>query len=87
MQRVQDEAPPLSDEQQDWIANNAAAQRERHADIVEEMEALAPQRDAWIDAFFGRIQTRGFNHNGDARTVIDEEELPEKPDRPFKVVF
>jgi hypothetical protein len=87
MDRVQDNAPPLSDEERDWIAKNAAAQRERHEKIVAEMEALAPQRDEWIDGFFGRIQTRGFNHNGDARTKIDKDELPEKPDRPFKVVF
>ncbi len=87
MDRVQDQAPPLTDEEQDWIAKNAAAQQERHAAIVSEMEALTPQRDAWIDAFLNRIQTRGFNHNGDARTVIDKDELPKKPDRPFKVVF
>jgi hypothetical protein len=87
MKRVQDKAPPLSDDKKDWIVQNAAAQRARHTKIVAEMEALAPQRDAWIDAFFGRIQTRGFNTNCDERKVIEKDELPQKPDRPFKVVF
>ncbi len=87
MDRVQDQAPPLTREEQDWIAKNAAAQRKRQAAIVSKMDALAPQREVWIDGFFERIQTRGFNHNGDALTKIDKDELPKKPDRPFKVVF
>ncbi len=87
MDRVQDQAPPLTDEERDWIDRNAAAQKTRHTEIVEAMTALAPKRDAWIAAFLERIQTRGFNHNGDALTKIKKGDLPEKPDRPFKVVF
>ena len=87
MKRVQTEAPPLTEEEKDWIARNTAAQRERHDAIVAEMEALTPERDAWIDGFFERIQTRGFNTNCDERQLIDKDELPEKPDRPFKVTF
>ena len=52
-----------------------------------EMDELAPQRDHWIAEFFDRIQRWGFNFNGDQRRKISKEELPAKPDRPFKVNF
>lgn len=87
MDRVQDQAPPLTEEEKDWIAKHSAEQNSRQEKIIAEMDALAPERDAWIDAFFERIQTRGFNHNGDALTKIGKDDIPEKPDRPTKVVF
>jgi len=87
MDRVQDQTPSLTEEEQEWIAKNVAEQQARHAKIVAEMVALAPERDAWIDAFFGRLQTRGFNHNGDALTKIDKDDIPKRPNRPFKVNF
>ncbi len=36
---------------------------------------------------FERIQTRGFNYNCDQLRKILKDELPVKPDRPFKVVY
>jgi hypothetical protein len=51
------------------------------------MQAISPQRDAWVDAFFDRIQTRGFNYNCDQLRKINEDEIPIKPNRPFKVVY
>ncbi len=87
MTRVQDQAPRRTDEENDWISKNLTQQEERHAKIVKEMEALAPQRDVWIDEFFQRLQTRGYNYNCDAVRVIDKDDIPKKPNRPFKVVF
>jgi hypothetical protein len=87
MDRVQDEAPVLTDEEQAWIDRNAAEQEQRHADIVTEMERIAPQREGWIDGFLERIQTRGFNYNCDLLRKIPDEEMPKKPKRPFKVNF
>ena len=87
MKRVQDQAPPPTEEERQWIEKNSAAQKKRHAAIVEAMDALSPQREAWIDGFLERLQVRGFNYNGDALVTIDKDDIPEKPNRPFKVVF
>ena len=87
MRRVQDDAPSLDRNSQEWLERNVAEQEARRATIETEMDELAPQRDHWIDEFFDRIQRWGFNFNGDQRRKISKEELPPKPDRPFKVNF
>ena len=55
--------------------------------IVARMEALGPERDQWIEAFFVRLKTRGFNYDGDRLRQILDEEIPKKPDRLHRVVF
>lgn len=85
--KVQDKAPPANAEQQAWIDSCAEEQRARHLQIVADMDALAEQRDRWIDEFVDRIQTLGFNYNCDEKRLIPEDEAPQRPDRPFKVVF
>ncbi len=87
MSQVQDDAPPIDSDGQEWLERNVAEQEARRAAIQAEMDKLAPQRDRWIDEFFDRIQRWGFNFNGDQRRKISREELPAKPDRPFKVNF
>jgi len=87
MKKVQDQIPPLNDEQRAWHQDNLKQQKERHEKIVADMDQLSDQRDIWIDEFLQRIQERGFNYNCDALREIPAEEVPEKPDRPFKVVF
>ena len=87
MTKLQDQAPPMSPEQLEWLKANLEQQKLRHADIVAEMENLALQRDKWIEEFLERIQALGFNYNCDARRKIPKAELPSRPDRPFKVVF
>ena len=87
MKRVQSEAPGPTDEEKDWIDRNATEQRDRYTRIIAEMERIAPDRDAWIDGFLERIQTRGFNYNCDLLREIPDEEMPKKPARPFKVNF
>ena len=73
--------------EEEWLKEEMAEQVARHKEIVTAMEALAPQRDIWYAEFFERIQARGFNHDGDARTKIRPEDLPVKPARPHKVVY
>ena len=87
MKRVQDEAPSLSDQQREWLERNLAEQRERHEKILAEMDQLSGQREIWVAEFLERLQTRGFNYNCDALRKIPAEELPVRPDRPFKVNF
>jgi hypothetical protein len=87
MAKVQDDAPELNAQQREWMDRNLDEQKIRHTKIADDMESLSPQRDIWVDGFLERIQTRGFNYNCDALRIIADEELPEKPNRPFKVVF
>ena len=87
MSRVQDEAPQLNDEQREWLDRNLAEQKLRHERIVDDMEKMSAKRDVFVDEFLVRIQERGFNYNCDALRKIPEDEIPVKPDRPFKVVF
>jgi hypothetical protein len=87
MDRVQNEAPQLTDEEKDWVVDNLARQETRFADIVAEMDRIAPDRDAWIEGFLERIQTRGFNYNCDLLRQIPDDEIPVKPARAFKVNF
>ena len=87
MSKVKDEAPELSQAQREWLDKKLAEQKQRHAAIVDDMEQLTEQRDEWIEGFLERIQTRGFNYNCDQLRKILKDELPVKPDRPFKVVY
>jgi hypothetical protein len=87
MSSVQDDMPAINQAQREWLERNLAEQKQRHAAIVEDMEQLAEQRDVWIEEFLERLQTRGFNYNCDQLRQILKEELPVKPDRPFKVVY
>ena len=87
MKRVQDEAPELSEELEAWVRDNADAQESRYQRIAAAMEALGSERDQWIEAFFERLKTRGFNYDGDRLRKILDDEIPRKPDGPHRVVF
>lgn len=76
-----------SAEAKQWIRDEAAEQEKRYQQIVQDMDDLSEERDEWVEKFFERIQTRGFNVHYDNRRAIPDEEIPERPDRPFKVVF
>lgn len=71
----------------DWMKAEAAEQKKRYDQIVEDMEALTPKRDRWIDQFLQRIQTTGMNVHKDQKEVIPANRIPKKPRRKFKVVF
>ena len=87
MKRVQDQAPGLTEELEAWISENGDEQDSRYQKIVAAMEALGDKRDEWIDAFLTRIQTRGFNFDGDRLRKILPDDIPSRPDRPGPVVF
>jgi len=70
-----------------WMKRETEEQKDRYKTIVAEMDALAPKRDKWIEDFFKRIQTRGFNADGDIVRKIKPSEIPKKPNRKFKVNF
>ena len=70
-----------------WIAQELREQDERYQKIYAEMEDLAPQREDWIQAFFERIQTRGFSLHAGIRRKVKPEELPKRPKRKLRVVF
>lgn len=77
----------VSKEAKAWIKKEAAEQKTRYREIVKEMEELSPKRDKWVESFFDRICSRGFNVHFNNRRVIKREELPKKPRRKFRVVF
>ncbi len=74
-------------EAQAWLAEETREQDVRHAGIVKAMEELTPQRDIWYAEFLQRIQERGFNTDGDARTRIALKDIPLKPNRPHRVTY
>jgi hypothetical protein len=81
-------APNLRSRQvQAWLKQEWKEQQERYKKIVAEMEALAPQREQWIEEFYQRIQTRGFNVHADIRRKIKPEEIPSRPKRKRRVVY
>jgi len=85
--RVQDERPPRSPEAEAWLAENIAEQRSRYDAIAQEMDELAPTRANWYAEFLQIMETKGFSFNGDQRRVIAKEDIPQKPDRPDKVIW
>ncbi len=80
--------PNRSEEVQVWIDQEVVEQNERYAKIAQAMNIeLAEQREVWIQEFYKRITTTGFYWHADNKRIIKKEELFQKPDREFKVVF
>lgn len=63
-----------------WIKEEAEEQEERFAKIDKEMDDLKEERAVWYEEFFHRIQTKGFNTDGDERTKIKSDDIPVKPE-------
>lgn len=70
-----------------WLKKEIAEQKKLHKKIAKQMGDLAPERAKWYEAFFDRIQTRGFNVHFTDRRQIAKEELPSKPRRKDRVVW
>jgi hypothetical protein len=68
-----------STEEQQWLDEEIAEQEQRFASIVNNMEALKPQRAKWYREFFDRITTIGFNVDGDEKALISRDQLPVQP--------
>lgn len=80
--------PKRSEEVEQWIAQEVEEQKARYEKIAYEMNiGIAEQREVWIQAFYERITTTGFNWHADNKKIIKKEDLFPKPDREFKVVF
>ena len=80
--------PQRSEEVEQWIAEEVSEQQARYEKIAFEMNVeLAEQREVWIQEFYERITTTGFYWHADNKKIIKKEELFQKPDREFKVVF
>ena len=70
-----------------WLEEEIAEQQARYEKIVADMEALNEQREQWYAEFLERIQTVGFNEDGDRRVKIKADDVPVRPDAPHKVVY
>ena len=71
-----------------WIDEECRVQLKRYRTISREMAALAPERERWVREFFERITgPRGFSVHAGTRRTIRPEELPDRPDRPWRVVW
>lgn len=80
--------PNRSEEVEQWIAREVEEQKARYEKIAHEMNVvIAEEREKWIQEFYHRITTTGFNWHADNKKIIKKEELFQKPDREFKVVF
>lgn len=80
--------PKRSEEVENWIVEEVKEQQARYEKIAHEMNVeLAEQREVWIQEFYERITTTGFYWHADNKKIIKKEELFQKPDREFKVVF
>ena len=80
--------PKRTEEVEAWLQQEFGEQRDRYEKIARAMNIdLAQQREIWIKEFYERIQTTGFNVHADMKRFIKKEELFQKPDREFKVVF
>lgn len=78
---VQEDKPPMTAEAKAWMEKETATQEDRYKAIVDEQDALIPDREKWYAEFLEIVQTKGFNFTGDQRRVIPKEEIAEKPDR------
>lgn len=85
--RVQDTKPSRKQGAQNWLKENIAEQKQRYAAIVEEQDALAPQREKWVAQFLKAIQTTGFNVSGDLKRIIKPGEIARKPKGKHQVIF
>ena len=72
----------MTAEAAEWMEEEVKVQECRYKGIVEEIDALEPQREQWTEDFLNIIQTKGFNVTGDQRRKIPKKDIPKKPDRP-----
>lgn len=79
--------PKMTKDEAAWVKQELAEQIDRYKKIVQDMEALAPQREKWVAEFLHRIQTRGFHVHAAIRRVIPKNEVRPRDGRPIQVVF
>jgi hypothetical protein len=81
-------AEPIPGDVRAWIDQETRAQLARYRRIVRAMDALAPLRERWVREFYDRITgPRGFSVHAGTRRTLARHELPERPQRPWRVVW
>lgn len=86
--KIMKNKPPREAGVQSWVDQEVAEQMKRYEQIAYAMNVeLAEQREVWIKEFYERITTTGFYWHADNKKIIKKEDLFQKPDREFKVVF
>lgn len=71
-----------------WIEGEDRDQMRHYERIYREMEKLEPVREQWTAEFLDRITgPRGFSVHAGQRRTIRKDELPKRPDRPWRVVW
>ena len=79
------EVPP---EVQAWIEEEDRAQMQHYRRIYKEIAELATLRDGWVEQFFERISgPRGYSVHAGNRRTIPRDEIPARPDRPWRLVW
>ena len=75
-------------EVESWIAEEDRAQMGHYRRIYQEVAELAPLRDRWVEEFFERITgPRGYSVHAGTRRTIPEDQIPARPDRPWRLVW
>ena len=79
--------PKMTKEEAAFVKHELAEQIDRYKKIVQEQEALTPQREKWVKGFLERIQSRGFHVHAGMRRVIPKSEVRPRDGRPLQVIF
>lgn len=79
--------PKLTKDEQTWLKAELEDQRKRYDKIVQEQEALTPQREKWVKQFLERIQVRGVHVHFNIRRVVPKSEIRPRDGRPLQVIY
>ncbi len=78
----------VSPEVTEWIAEENRVQMGHYRRIFQQIAELAPHRDRWVEEFFERITgPRGYSVHAGTRRTIPEDQIPARPDRPWRLVW
>ena len=79
--------PKMTKDEQTWVKQEVVEQHKRYEKIVQEMEALTPQRERWVKQFLKRIQVRGVHVHFDIRRVVAKSDIRPRDGRPLQVIY
>jgi len=79
--------PEMTEAEKAWFEKELKEQANRYQKIVQEMEALADEREKWVAGFLERIQDRGFHVHAAIRRKIPKDEIRPRDGRPLQVVY
>ncbi len=79
--------PKLTKDELSWMKVEVEEQRKRYDKIVQDMEALTPDRERWVKQFLERIQVRGVHVHFNLRRVVPKSEIRPRDGRPLQVIY